>query len=146
MSVKDLREITGMPVGMCASAWKESEQDMDKALQILKSKGATRAGKLQDRTTSAGYFGMYRHFDGRKVAVVGLRCETDFVSLMPSFRDLANELAMHLAANSETIDEDAFLAEELVSREGAIIRDVISDLSAKTGEKIKLGSRITMNI
>jgi elongation factor Ts len=132
--------MTGMPIAMCASAWKASGENLDKAVEILKSKGAAKAEKLKDRDAKAGYFAVYRHHDGKNVAAVALACETDFVSKTAEFRALADELAMHLAASDGFTLKDDFLESELISRQdrSTSVREVINELSAKSGEKIDI--------
>jgi translation elongation factor EF-Ts len=137
--VKELRERTGMGYGMCVEAWKAADGNMDTALEILKSKGAARADKLSERSTDSGFVGIYRHYDGSCVAIAHLLCETDFVSKTEEFRDLADEIAMHLVImEQEPKDMDVVNDYELVTRAGVTVREAIQQLSAKTGEKIAL--------
>lgn len=137
VAVKELRERTGMGYGMCASAWKEANGNMNTALEILKAKGATRAEKLQDRSTNAGFTGMYRHHDGRTVTVVQLHCETDFVSNTAEFRNLAEDLAMQVVQG--TLSALELQTEEMLTRPGITVGEAIKNLSAKTGERIAIG-------
>lgn len=136
-AVKELRERTGMGYGMCASAWKESQGNLDTAIVLLKAKGATRADKLHDRSTNAGFTGMYRHHDGRIVTVVQLHCETDFVSNTAEFRNLADDLAMQAAQGVLPLGE--FLDQEMFTRSGVTVQEAVNELSARTGEHIAVG-------
>lgn len=142
MSVKDLRNATGMPMAMCAAAWKASGENVEKALEILKDKGASKASSLSNRETKAGYCGLYRHHDGKVVGYVELLCETDFVSNTQDFRILANNLAMQLVASESTVvlTHDELLSQDSLLSPEMTVKQKIDELSAKTGEKIVLGS------
>lgn len=153
VAVKELRERTGMGYALCASAWKASGGHMEKALEILKAKGADRAERLQDRSTSAAYIGSYKHHDGRTVALFTLLTETDFVTKMPETRQLAQDLAMHLVAEGYipmhrdgTIDYDSLNAQEVLLRDNCTVRELVQQLSAKTGEKITIGMPVLLKV
>lgn len=138
MSVKQLREMTGMPVGMCAKAWSESGEDLDKAISILEANGAEKASKLTSRATQAGFVGMYRHHDGKMFGVVQLNCETDFVARTEEFRTLADSLAMQAVVHgSSNFDEN-----EMLDGSGSTIKQCLQAFSAKTGENITIGNVI----
>lgn len=143
MSVKALRDATSMSIALCAQAWRDSGEDLTRALELLKDKGADKAARLQDRTTKAGFIGLYRHHDGMTIGMVQLLCETDFVSKTAAFRNLADNMAMHVASLSDGLPEikNELLAQELITgHSGLTIQQEIDALSAKVGEKISLGS------
>ena len=142
MSIKNLRTMTGMPVAMCALAWKESNGVLDKAIEILKTKGLLKAKKLQDRATSGGgYIGMYRHHTAKVCSTVSLLCETESVSNLAVFRVMADEIAMHLATLEEIPETPKeFLEQELLFTRGVTIEEHMAQLSARVGEKIELGA------
>lgn len=144
MTVKDLRKRTGMPIAMCASAWKASGEDMTKAIELLKEKGASKASSLSQRETKAGYIGLYRHHDGKSVGYQELLCETDFVANTQEFRILANNLAMQLVSveGDEVMTHEEILAQESLLTAGMTVKQKIEELSVQTGEKISLGSSI----
>lgn len=136
MSVKTLRATTGMPVGMCNSAWKESGGNMEKALDLLRQKGMDKSVSLDSRDVQACYVGIYLHHDGKKAGVVKLECETDFVANTPEFRNLAKDIAMHICVTGsmEDLESQLFVVGELLT-----IGSMIKYLSGKTGEKITIG-------
>ena len=104
--VKALRDRTGISIMQCRKALEETGGDMEKAVIILKKKGAEAAGKKADRTFGAGYVQSYVH-GGRVGVLVELACETDFVSGNKEFQDLARDIAMQVAAtNPEFIRKD----------------------------------------
>jgi elongation factor Ts len=96
--IKELRDATGVSVMQCKKALEEAGGDKDKALVILKKKGAEAAAKKGDRTLGAGTIASYVHSTGMVGSMVELACETDFVSKNPEFKALAYDIAMHVAA------------------------------------------------
>jgi len=97
--IKRLREQTGAGILDCREALRESGGDLDKALELLREKGARVIEKRAEREAAHGYVATYSH-QGRIGAMVELRCETDFVSKNQRFRNLAHELALQVAATS----------------------------------------------
>lgn len=143
-AVKELRDRTGMGFGMCQTAWKDSGEDMTKALDLLRQQGATRANKLSDRTVTASYFGVYRHHDGMSIAIVQLKSETDFVSKMEAFKTLADNIAMQVCGSDILMTDLADIIKEDSLFSTGTIEDNIFSLSAKTGEKIEVGQIIRL--
>ena len=109
--VKELRDKTGISVMQCRKALEESAGDMEKALLLLKKKGADIASKKVDRQLGAGAVASYIHSNGSIGSMVLLLSETDFVSKNKEFTDLARDIAMHVSAtnpefiNREEVDE-----------------------------------------
>lgn len=98
--VKDLRDKTGISVMQCRKALEEAGGDVEKALIILKKKGAESAAKKGDRTLGAGAIASYVHGGGSIAALVHLASETDFVSNNQEFKDLAYSIAQQVAATN----------------------------------------------
>ena len=96
--IKELRDATGVSVMQCKKALEEAGGDKEKALVILKKKGAEAAAKKGDRTLGAGMIQAYIHSTGAVGVMVELGCETDFVAKNPDFKALAYDIAMHIAA------------------------------------------------
>jgi elongation factor Ts len=111
--IKELRDATGVSVMQCKKALEEAGGDKDKALVILKKKGAEAAAKKGDRTLGAGIIQSYVHSNGSVGTIIELACETDFVSKNAEFKQLAYDIAMHIAASKpeflkrEDINEEA---------------------------------------
>ena len=109
--VKELRDKTGISVMQCRKALEEAGGDMEKALLLLKKKGADIASKKGDRELGAGAVASYIHSNGAIGAMVLLLSETDFVSKNKEFTDLARDIAMHVSATNpefikrEEVDE-----------------------------------------
>lgn len=98
--VKELRDKTGISIMQCRKALEEAEGDIEKALVILKKRGAEIAEKKSDRTLAAGVVSSYIHSTGTVGTMVELWCETDFVAKNDEFKALARDIAMHIAATN----------------------------------------------
>ena len=98
--IKSLRDSTGVSVMQCKKALEAAGGDREKALVMLRKKGAELAEKKGDRTLGAGTIAAYVHGNGGIAAVVVLRSETDFVSNNEEFKVLARDIAMHVAAQN----------------------------------------------
>ncbi len=137
--VKDLRDRTGISVMQCKKALEEANGDVEKALILLKKKGADVAGKKADRVFKSGTIASYVHGAGTVASMVLLRCETDFVARNEEFRDLAYSIAMQIAAT-----KPEFVKMEDVSDEAkeSVKKAFEKDVAGKTGdmkEKILAG-------
>lgn len=105
--VKELREKTGVSIMQCRKALEEASGDMDKALILLKKKGADVASKKSERTLGAGAIQSYIHANGTVGAIVELSSETDFVAKNEEFKKAAYDIAMQVAAtNPEFLSMD----------------------------------------
>ncbi|MCM8786489.1 MAG: elongation factor Ts [Candidatus Omnitrophica bacterium] len=98
--IKKLRELTSVGVSECKKALEEAKGDLNKALELLKKRGAEVFEKKKDRLTLQGRIESYVHFNGNVGALVELNCETDFVANTDVFKKFAKDLAMHIAAAS----------------------------------------------
>jgi elongation factor Ts len=96
--VKELRGVTGAGVLEAKKALEQTDGNFDKAVDILREKGAARALKRADRTAKDGVVELYAHPGGRVGVMLELNCETDFVGRTEGFRNLAHNLALHIAA------------------------------------------------
>ena len=105
--IKALRDKTGISVMQCKKALEEAGGDEEKALILLRKKGAEIAAKKSDREFGAGVIQAYIHSNGMVGAMVELVSETDFVSNNNEFKTLAYDIAMHVSAtNPEFIKKD----------------------------------------
>lgn len=98
--VKELREVTGAGVLEAKKALESTNGDFDKAVDLLREKGAARAAKRADRTANEGMIELYAHPGNRVGVMLELNCETDFVASNEQFRELAHNIALHIAAAS----------------------------------------------
>jgi elongation factor Ts len=118
--VQALRQRTGAGMMECKKALEEMGGDMEKAVDHLRTKGIARAEKRTGKQTSEGLIASYIHHNGKVGVMVELNCETDFVARTDDFRELAREIALHIASAAPVaVDRDG-IAPELVERERAI--------------------------
>lgn len=106
--IKELRDLTGVSIMQCKKALEDAGGDWDKALMLLKKKGAEVAEKKAERTLGAGIVHSYIHANGSVGVLLELNSESDFVAKNEAFKSLAYDIAMHIAAmNPEYVkDED----------------------------------------
>jgi elongation factor Ts len=120
--VKKLRDATGAGMMECKKALTEADGDFEKAKDILRERGLAAKGKMSERAADEGVVEVYLHApDPNLPAKVGvlveLNCSTDFVAKTEAFRDLAKEIALHIAAANPDVVAREDLSEEDVQRE-----------------------------
>ena len=98
--IKEVREITGAGMMDVKEALDASGGDKDSAIEYLRKKGITKLAKKADRVAREGIVESYIHGGGRIGVLVELNCETDFVARTDDFKNLARELALHIAASN----------------------------------------------
>ena len=98
--IKALRDKTGISVMQCKKALEEAGGDTEKALVLLRKKGADIAAKKADREIKSGTIAAYVHSTGTVGAMVALACETDFVANNEEFKLLAKDIAMQVTATN----------------------------------------------
>jgi elongation factor Ts len=97
--VKELRDLTGAPMMDCKKALTEANGDTEKAIIVLRKKGAATAQKKAARVTSEGSVAEYIHAGGKIGVLVEVNCESDFVARTDDFKELVHDIAMHIAAS-----------------------------------------------
>ena len=120
--VKELRAATGAGVLEAKKALEQHDGDFDKAVDMLREKGAARAAKRADRTAKEGIIELYTHPGNRVGAMLELNCETDFVARNEQFRDLAHNLALHIAAASPRYLNVEDVPTEELDREVSVLK------------------------
>lgn len=129
--------MTGVSVMQCKAALEEAGGDKDKALALLKAKGAAIAAKKGDRALGAGAVSAYVHANKEVGSLVVLRSETDFVAKNEEFLTLGRELAMQVAAmNAE--DVPALLAQPYIKDPSKTVNDLVTAAVQKFGERIEV--------
>jgi elongation factor Ts len=125
--VKALRDKTGAGMMDVRNALGEAEGDEQKAIEVLRKKGAASAAKRGGRSTSEGVIASYVHADARKGALVEVQSETDFVARNEDFQEFARQVAIHVTAmNPEHVSfED--IPEEDVANERRILEEKARD-------------------
>jgi len=143
--IKELRQRTGISIAECRQALESSAGDLEKALAVLKERGRRLAEKKAGRALKAGTIGTYLHTNSLLAALVELRCETDFVAKNAEFRELANELAMQVAAlGSENTAE--LLTQPFIKNETLKVADIIEAAVQKFGERIEVGRFLRLEV
>ena len=125
--VKELRQSTGAGVLEAKKALEATDGDFEAAVDILREKGAARAAKRSDRTANEGVIELYAHPGNRVGVMLELNSETDFVARNEQFRDLAHELALHIAAMAPRYltPEDVPQAEFVVQDAQGFLDDMV---------------------
>ncbi|HZX00392.1 MAG TPA: translation elongation factor Ts [Trueperaceae bacterium] len=124
--VKTLRAMTGAGLMDVKRALEDTDGNIDKAAALLRERGIAKADKKSDRAANEGYVGTYVHHNGKLAVLVEVNSETDFVARNETFRELAKNLAMHVAmANPqylrrEDVPEDVVAAEREALRKQAL--------------------------
>jgi elongation factor Ts len=99
--VKKLRDQTGAGMMDCKKALLDNDGDYDKAIESLRLKGMATADKKASRNTNEGLIYSYIHTGSKLGILLEINCETDFVARREEFSELAKNIAMQLASNSE---------------------------------------------
>ena len=98
--VKELREMTGAGMMDCKRALQDADGDIEKAVELLRQKGLASAAKRAGRAANQGLIESYIHFNNTVGVLVEVNCETDFVANTDGFRQLAKDIALHIASPS----------------------------------------------
>ena len=182
LRIQELRNITGLGMMDCKNALEETDGNIEKAIELLRKKGAAVAAKRSERETAQGIVHAYIHPGSRLGVLLELNCETDFVARTEEFKNLANDICMHIAALKplylspeqvepkfiehereiareqlanlgkpekvveqilngkiqKLFDEICLLRQNFVKNDQKTITDIITDVMAKTGEKIQI--------
>ncbi|MGE5777523.1 MAG: translation elongation factor Ts [Chloroflexota bacterium] len=122
--IKELRAATNAGVMDCRKALAETNGDFQKAVDWLREKAVQTAAKRADREASQGLVEMYSHGGGRVGVMVEVNCETDFVARSDKFKELAHELALHIAAAAPLYLKAEDIPADVLEHEAEIARDL----------------------
>ena len=137
--VKKLREATGAGFKDCNLAIKESKGDLDKAVEILRVKGISKASKKMTRDAKEGLVAISG--DEKKTSIIEVNCETDFVAKNGDFINFVKELSILNNEKNSNIDD----LKKTKMKNGETVDDTLVALIAKIGEKIKIGKTKTIS-
>ncbi|MGC8875871.1 translation elongation factor Ts [Thermus sp.] len=139
--IKKLREATGAGMMDVKKALEDAGWDEDKAVQLLRERGAMKAAKKAEREAREGIIGHYIHHNQRVGVILELNCETDFVARNEIFQGLAKDLAMHIAMmNPRYVSLEEIPAEELEKERQIYIQAALNEGKPKEiAEKIAEG-------
>ena len=137
--IKKLRALSGAGFKDCNSALDESNGDIDKAIEILRVKGISKASKKMSRTANEGVIAITEN--EVKSSIIEINCETDFVAKNKDFISFAKELSdlnNEVSSNRENLNSS-------IMKNGKKVNDNLLALISKIGEKITLGRSKTLN-
>lgn len=143
--IKNLRDKTGISVMECKKALEEANGDEKRAEEILAEAGKMIAQKKSEREIKQGLIEAYIHSNNKIGVLLELGCETDFVAKNVEFKNLAHEIAMHIAAmNPQNLEE--LLSQPYIKDEQKTIQELVNETIAKLGENIKIGKFTRLEI
>ncbi|MDF1592241.1 MAG: translation elongation factor Ts [Desulfobacterales bacterium] len=121
--VKQLREKTCAGIMDCKEALASCDGDIDNAVDFLRKKGLATAQKRAGRAMMEGTIQPYIHMGGKLGVLVEVNCETDFVAKTDDFKELAKNIAMHIAASNPVGVSPEDVPVEIINKEKEIYRD-----------------------
>ena len=137
--IKRLRQSTGAGFKDCNSAIEEANGDLDKAVEILRVKGVAKASKKMSREANEGVIALSG--DSKKLSVIEVNCETDFVAKNEDFISFVKELSeINLVNNSDIVKIKEFKMKNSESVENNLV-----SIISKIGEKITIGRSKTIS-
>ncbi len=140
--IKKLRGETGAGVMRVKNVLEKVKGDEKKAQDILRKEGFEKVAKREGRETGQGKVFSYVHHNGKIVSVVELFSETDFVARNELFEQLGKDLALQVASMGDKDVEK----QEFIKDSSKTIIDLIKEVIAKTGENIKLGRIVRIEL
>ncbi len=136
--VKELRARTGAGVMDCRTALQEAGGNLDKAVELLRTKGLATAAKKASRTATEGLVEAYVHTGGRVGALVEVNCETDFVARTEEFKRLAHELAMQITATApQYVSRDAIPPEVVEAQRQQFASELVGKPAAAVDGRLE---------
>jgi len=137
--IKELRNATGAGVTNVKEALEASKGDMDKAIAYLREKGIAKAAKRADKQADNGFVAHYIHGEGSIGVLLELNSETDFTARNESFRQLAHDIALHIAASRPEYARREDVPAEVIEKESEIAKQGTEGKPDNVVEKIVEG-------
>jgi elongation factor Ts len=134
--VQKLRVETGAGMMDAKKALQEAGGDFEKAIDLLRKRGAKVAASKGERTTSQGLVESYIHAGGALGALVEIACETDFVARTDRFKELAHDLAMQVTASNPQYLAPQDVPAEIIEREKNVYKEQLAE-QGKTGPMVE---------
>lgn len=126
--ITKLREVTGAGISDCKAALEEAGNDMEKAIEFLRKRGALKAAKkLAEREAHEGLVDCYIHANGKIGVLIQVSCETDFVSRTADFKALVHDLAMQVAGANPLYVTPEQVPAEVLEKEKEIYREQLQN-------------------
>ncbi|MEW6615221.1 MAG: translation elongation factor Ts [Thermodesulfobacteriota bacterium] len=136
--VKSLREKTSAGIMDCKKALKETNGDINKAIDYLRKKGLAAAAKKTGRISKEGIIEAYIHPGGKLGVLLEVNCETDFVAKAADFVEFVKNIAMHIAASNPLYLKREIIPEDVIEKE----RDIYKSQALNSGKPEKIIDRI----
>lgn len=131
--IQQLRERTGLGMLDCKKALEETNGDIEKAIELLRKKGAAVAAKRSDKTTAEGIIHAYIHPGAQIGVLIEVDCETDFVARTDAVKEFAHNVCMHIAAMKPLYISSADVDPKFLEKEKEIVAEQLAK-SGKTGK------------
>lgn len=128
--VKELRDRSGVGMMDCKKALLESKGDLDKAFEVLRKNGVAKAQKKAGREAKEGSIISYIHPGSKLGVLLELNCETDFVANTDDFKNLANDICMHIAATAPISINSEDVSQSILDKE----KEIYLDQAKKSGK------------
>ena len=136
--VRELRDKTGAPMMDCKNALVASTGDIEKAVEWLRKRGTAVMEKKSSRTAKEGSVESYIHAGGKIGVLVEINCESDFVARTDDFKELAHDVAMHIAASDPKFIRKEDVTPEAYEKE----KDIYRAQAAATGKPANVVEKI----
>ncbi len=151
--IKELRKITSASISDCNQALDEAKGNLEKTIEILRKKGQKIAEKKAKRETAEGLIENYIHLNNKLGVLLEINCETDFVAKNTEFKQLAHDIAIHIAAmdpkylkpedvkkksKDKKPEEISLLTQQFIKNPEITIGDLITEKISKLGENIQI--------
>ena len=128
--IKELRDISGAGMMDCKKALEENDNDMEKAIELLRERGIAKAAKKAGRIAAEGLSTVIT--EGNKAVILEINCETDFVAKNEKFQNFVNEVARTILNSNAKTNEEALA----LPCEDGTLNDAVTNMTATIGEKI----------
>ena len=135
--VKELREKTGAGMMDCKKVLTEANGDMEKAIELLRERGITKAAKKSSRIAAEGLTAAYISEDGKIGAVAEINAETDFVAKNDEFKQFVADVVKQVALNNPK-DVAELLAQKSIVESDKTVNEVLVSKIAKIGENMSI--------
>ncbi len=135
--VKELREKTGAGMMDCKKVLTETDGDMERAAELLRERGITKAAKKSDRIAAEGLVYCYISDDKKVGVALEVNAETDFVAKNEEFRAFVADTAKQIAIKAPK-DVEELLAQTSINDESKTIQDILTDKIATIGENMSV--------
>ncbi|TAF04106.1 MAG: elongation factor Ts [Nostocales cyanobacterium] len=141
--VQELRQKTGAGMMDCKKALKETEGNIEEAIDWLRKKGIATAGKKSDRIAAEGLVDTYIQPGGQVGVLIEVNCQTDFVARNEAFKSLVKNLAQQ-AATANSVE--SLLAQPYIENADVTVDEAIKQVIATLGENIQVRRIVNFSV